>query len=235
MLFNLRVSLPDKPGMLGALATAMGKGEANIVTLEVVERADGFAIDDMSVEAPAGMQEALRRAAEEVPGLVVEEVRPAEAFRNILAPMELAARLTECPSDNVIGMVVDNLPDALWANWAAALEFLPDGQRVVTASIGSPSLDEMRTPWLPLETPRRLPRAPWMPPRWRTGLISKAGFPGIEAAAAPLFGPQSALLIARKRGPRFRRAEIAQLGALARIAASSAARMTLREAVTSRA
>ncbi|MGH2772639.1 MAG: hypothetical protein ACRDIU_05830, partial [Actinomycetota bacterium] len=94
---------------------------------------------------------------------------------------------------------------------------------------------DMRTPWLPLQSARRLPRAPWMPARWRNGIISKAGFPGIEAAAAPLFGPHSAVLVARKRGPRFRRAELAQLGALTRIASAASSRVSLGEAVTSQA
>lgn len=231
MLFNLRVSLPDRPGTLGALATAMGKGGANILALDVVEREDGYAVDDLCVEAPAGMQEALRRAAEEIPSLVVEEVRPADAFRDILGPMQLAALLSEESPGRVIVTLVENLPDALWASWAAAVTYGKSGMEVIAKSTGSPDLQEMRTPWLPLLAARRLPRAPWMPSRWRTGLISKAGFPGIEAAAAPLLGGESAVLVARKRGPRFRSAELLQLGALSRIASAAAARPELAVAV----
>ncbi|MGH2810357.1 MAG: hypothetical protein ACRDIA_05695, partial [Actinomycetota bacterium] len=213
-------------------ATAMGRGGANILTLEVVERQDGYAVDDMSVEAPAGMQDALRRAAEEVPSLVVEEVRPADAFREALTPMELAARLAESPA-GAMTLLVEHLADALWASWAMAIDSGTRGLVVIASSIGAPPLEDMRTPWLPLDSARRLARAPWMPTRWRTGIISRAGVPSIEAAAAPLYGPHSAVLVARKRGPRFRGAEIMQLGALSRIAAAGHSNISVGEAMSS--
>src|SRR5260370_17562467 len=91
MVFSLRISLPDLPGMLGRVARAFGKGDVNILTLDVVDRKDGTAVDDVRVEAPRGMQEALRRAAADVPGFVVEYVRPLEAFRPALDPPHLPA------------------------------------------------------------------------------------------------------------------------------------------------
>lgn len=224
MLFDLRVSLPDFPGTLGALATAMGQGGANIICLDVVERKDGLAVDDICVEAPGGMQEALQRATEQVPGLVIEDVRPTDAFRDILAPMELAAKLAEESAANALATLVEHLPDALWSNWAAAITRGPDGLRVLTISVGAPSLADMRTPWLPLHGVRRLSGADWMPPRWHASSLPEAGFPGPEAAATPLFGPDSAVMVARKTGPRFRSAELGQLASLARIATASAGR-----------
>jgi len=52
--FLLRVILPDKPGSLGAVATALGNAGADILGVDVVERADGHAIDDLAVELPHG-------------------------------------------------------------------------------------------------------------------------------------------------------------------------------------
>lgn len=224
ILFDLRVSLPDRPGTLGALATAMGEGGANILSLDVVERENGYAVDDISVEAPAGMHDALRRAAEEVPGLVIDDVRPAEAFRDILAPMELAAKLGEESPGKAVRMLIEHLPDALWASWAAAVVQEPKGVKVVAVSIGAPSLADMKMPWLPLEGAHRLSTPTWMPPRWGAGIIAKIGFPGPEAAVAPLFNPDSAVLVARKKGPRFRSTELHQLDCLARIATASTSR-----------
>ena len=77
MSFLLRVVLPDKPGSLGAVATALGNAGADILGVDVVERADGHAIDDLAVELPAGRPpDVLITAAESVPGVEVESVRP---------------------------------------------------------------------------------------------------------------------------------------------------------------
>lgn len=227
MLFDLRISIPDRPGTLGALATAMGEGGANILTLDVVERDNGYAVDDISVEAPGGMHDALQKAMEAVDGLTIEDVRPAEAFRDILAPMELAAKLAEERAEAAIATLVDHIPDALWGTWAAAIALQPEGLRVLSTSVGAPSLAEMKLPWLPLEKAQRLSTPTWMPPRWGAGVTAKIGFPGPEAAVAPLFGPESAIMVARKGGPRFRSGELGQLACLARIAAASAGRSGL--------
>ena len=48
MAFLLRVELPDVPGSLGALATALGTAGADIEAIEIVEhRAGGVAVDDV--------------------------------------------------------------------------------------------------------------------------------------------------------------------------------------------
>ena len=53
MAFLLRVELPDVPGSLGALATALGSAKADIEAIEIVEhRADGTAVDDVLLELP---------------------------------------------------------------------------------------------------------------------------------------------------------------------------------------
>jgi hypothetical protein len=77
--YLLRVVLPDKPGILGAVATALGGAGADILGVDVVERTDGQAIDDLAVELPSGRppdvlitadpQAGLARLAEEVPRL----------------------------------------------------------------------------------------------------------------------------------------------------------------------
>ena len=52
MSYLLRVNLPDRPGMLGAVATALGEIGADIVSLDVVERGPGGAVDDLVVDLP---------------------------------------------------------------------------------------------------------------------------------------------------------------------------------------
>src|SRR5207244_11072675 len=68
MVFSLRISLPDLPGMLGRVARAFGKGDVNILTLDVVDRKDGTAVDAVRVDAARGVQHAHRRPADALAG-----------------------------------------------------------------------------------------------------------------------------------------------------------------------
>ncbi|MGH2730664.1 MAG: amino acid-binding protein [Actinomycetota bacterium] len=212
MIFAMRVSLPDQPGMLGAMATALSRGGANIITLDVVDRGEGIAVDDLCVEAPEGLTEALRRAAEEVPGAVVEAIRPLETVRDVLSPMELATALVDTEPGDVMQTFVKGLPKALWSTWCVALRAAEPHPAVLASSAGAPSLTNVETPWLPLDDPRRFAHALWMPPAWRMGRF------GYEAAAAPLGHNDEAVLLVRRFGPRFRPSELRQLGFLARMA-----------------
>ena len=54
MSYLLRLVLPDRPGALGAVATALGAVGADILSVDVIERGPGLAIDDLVVELPAG-------------------------------------------------------------------------------------------------------------------------------------------------------------------------------------
>src|SRR5687767_3038046 len=122
MLFTLRISLPDRPGTLGSVATAFGKGGANILTLDVVDSGSGVAVDDLLVEAPEGMQRALHIATEMVHGLVVEELRPLEAFQDLMSPLELAAALSESQHQKcVVNTLVERLPEAMRSDWCVIL------------------------------------------------------------------------------------------------------------------
>lgn len=222
MLFTLRISLPDRPGTLGSVATAFGKGGANILTLDVVDSAAGVAVDDLLVEAPEGMQQALRIAAELVPGLVVEELRPLEAFRDMLSPLELAAAMAETQNPNaVLDVLVERLPEALRSDWCVVLSAGNDEVNVMGSSLGAPSLAGVSSSWLPLEGAMRLPPADWMPESWVAGPAARDGQGKFELAAAPLFDSNTAALIGRRKGPQYRNSELVEFGLLARIATSS--------------
>jgi hypothetical protein len=229
MVFSLRISLPDLPGMLGRVARAFGKGDVNILTLDVVDRGDGMAIDDVRVEAPRGMQEALRRAAADVPGFLVEYVRPLEAFRHVLEPLELAALLEDSGSAALVRLV-ENLPDTFGATWALVVDVSagPGGRpEVLAASLGAPSAARLPASWLDfslLESFQGGREVASQPVPHHTDAL--------EVAAALLDRPSAAVLLGRQRGPRFRPSELRHLGLLARIAAAVAARSdTLIQAI----
>ena len=71
-VFLMRVVLPDRPGSLGAVATAMGTISADINAVEIVEKYEGYAVDDFMLELPAGVApDALITACTSVPGVEV--------------------------------------------------------------------------------------------------------------------------------------------------------------------
>ncbi|HWD09536.1 MAG TPA: amino acid-binding protein [Actinomycetota bacterium] len=214
LIFCLRISLPDLPGTLGRVATAFGTGGVNILTLDVVDRDNGTAVDDLRVEAPNGMQEALRQAAKDVPGFAVEYVRPLEAFGHVLEPIELAARLSGAGAD-AIEMLIEHLSDAFAASWAMAIDVAESPPVVLAAGLGVPSAARIPPDWLDFSdlggdadggaVPEPRPR--------RTD-------DGLEVAAARLGPPSRGVLLGREGGPRFRASERAHLRLLAGIAAS---------------
>lgn len=51
-LFQIKISLPDRPGSLGAIASAIGAAGCDIRSLNVRESRDGIGYDDMTVAVP---------------------------------------------------------------------------------------------------------------------------------------------------------------------------------------
>ncbi|HEX2053477.1 MAG TPA: ACT domain-containing protein [Actinomycetota bacterium] len=222
MLFTLRISLPDRPGTLGSVATAFGQGGANILALDVVDSEGGLAVDDMIVEAPEGMQMALLLAKQVVPGLVVEDLRPLEAFRDHMVPLEVAAALAGAKGDQpALEVLVERLPEALRSDWCVVLSPLDDRVRVLASSFGAPSMEDVRPTWLPLAGSTRLPPASWMPASWTAGPAAREGLGKFELAAAPVFDGYTAALVGRRSGPQYRNSELRELELLSRIAGSS--------------
>ncbi|MGH2706103.1 MAG: ACT domain-containing protein [Actinomycetota bacterium] len=229
MLLNIRISLPDQPGGLGAVAAALGGSGANILSLDVLESDGTAAVDQLCVEAPAGSEELLREALEDLPGVVVEELSFTLGPSTTTNAMELAANLSETDAEDAISFLVDRLPLTLHVTWAAALQSVDVSTELLAVSPGTPPLNEVKTPWLPIEFASRLPLGDWMPRSWRTLWGARLGLGIYEVAAAPLLGTSSAIVAARRGGPRFRSQELHRLGALARIAASAAARRSVPE------
>lgn len=213
--YVVRISLPDRPGSLSAVAAAVSRSGGDIVSLEVVERADGEAVDDLCIEVDADPT-ALRQAVEQLPGIIVEALREVSGFRRADAPVELAARLVE-EGSGAVARLVEGLPSALWASWAVALARGVEGIETLATSSGAPPLEGLRTPWLPLHAPRRLGPAEWMPTAWHERVVRGE----LALAVAPLSGGMTAVLLGRAPGPRFLASELRQLGLLGRIAVAS--------------
>jgi len=212
-LINMRVSMPDRTGMLATVASALSEASADIVTIDVVHHADGLVVDDLCIDIKATTPSALRRRVEEVPGVVVEVVRSVDAPPTSVDALELAQAVVENHGDHRVEVLVEGLPAALGGEWAMALELHGDGVRLICASARAPGPPEGIVPWMPLAAPRRLAVAPWMPTSWRL----RSMVTGLEVAASPLSLPTKAVAVARSSG-RFRPPELRQLEILAHLA-----------------
>jgi len=215
MSYLLRVVLPDRPGMLGAVATAIGAAGGDIVSLDVVERGPGGAVDDLLVElAPGGLADRLLSSAQSVPGVVVESLRPYAGATDLHRDLELVEELALSRGDT-LALLADSTPGVFRAGWALVLEGETGtgSARVHAASAGAPGVARLDVPWLPLAKARRMgPHEPWVPERWEAL--------GIEMAAAPVGDTCWAVLLGRPGGPRFRASEVLRLAHLAGIAAT---------------
>ena len=213
--YLLRVVLPDRPGMLGAVATALGEAGADIVGLELVERGPGGAVDDLLVTLPPGrMADVLITSAQSVPGVAVESLRPYFGADDLRRDLELVEVIAAAPGDG-LRLLVEHAAGVFRAGWAAVVEADGDGLATLYASSGAPDTASLAGGWLPLPRPRRVDaREDWVPERWETL--------GIELAAAPVGRPDRVVLLGRPGGPRFRDSEVLRLGHLAGIAATVA-------------
>ncbi len=216
MSYLLRVVLPDRPGMLGAVATAIGEAGGDIVSLDVVERGPEGAVDDLLVVVPpGGLADRLITAAQSVPGVVVESLRPYLGADDLHRDLELVDELAAAPGSG-LALLVANTPGVFRAGWAVLLEGGPGGVRTLEGSSGAPDVTGLTLPWLPLTSARRMsPHEPWVPERWNTL--------GTELAAAPVGRPDRVVLVGRPGGPRFRASEVLRLAHLAGIAATVSA------------
>jgi hypothetical protein len=210
--FLIRVQLPDRPGMLGALATALGKVEADILSVDVVERAAGVAIDDLVVELPSGrLPDVLITAAESVPDVEVDAVRPYAGVLDTHRELELVEQVA-ADTANGLGVFVDGVPRIIRAGWAVVLIMTAGVAQRVAASGAAPETRAIELPWWPVRRGTILDgEDAWVPEQWREL--------GTELAATPLGGPDRALMVGRPGGPMFRAAEVARLSHLAGIVA----------------
>lgn len=213
-VFGLRISCPDRPGSLGAVATALGEVEANILSVDVMERDGEHAVDQLVVDAPTARLDALVDVVESVPEVVVEVVHTVPRVLRQAGVLEVAANVLD--ATDALEVVVDGVVEALDASWAVAVRQRTPQPEVVAATAGAPTLVGAGTPWLPVSGCRRLGVGRWVPSRWSLDPAA-ATF-----AVAPLQGPWEALLVARVRGPVFRAGELDTIGQLARIAAQVA-------------
>lgn len=209
MSFLLRVELPDVPGSLGAVATALGAAGADIEAIQIVEhRADGVAVDDILLELPPTvLPDSLITACHAVDGVRVVWISRYHASASLSLDLETVESFTAEPK-NALVRLVDATPVTFRTDWALLLE-LGDAPRV---SYSTPAAPELTDAMLADLADRNLDE-----------LTSLAEFPSIVVAAVTCAtddGRQFAILAGRPGGPDFISSEVARLEHMAALAAS---------------
>src|SRR3954467_3073992 len=73
---HLRVSVPDRPGSLAALTSALATAGANVLSVAVLDREGGRAVDDLLLDWPYGRSwDSVTSAIDACPGVRVHGLR----------------------------------------------------------------------------------------------------------------------------------------------------------------
>jgi hypothetical protein len=223
--FLLRLVLPDRPGSLGAIATALGAEGVDIETLDVVERGPyGSAVDDLVVSLPSDrMAETLITACQSVPDVRVESLRPHSRAAETVRDLGIVDAIAADPS-RALERLAELAPEAFRCTWAVVFDATTPGTesigdepdvRRISASSAAPPMGTCPVPDLPMTGARRVsPEEAWVPADWRDR--------DNDLAVAACGSPYRVLLVARAGGPLFRASEVMRLAHLANLAGMSA-------------
>ncbi|KRA38859.1 MULTISPECIES: ACT domain-containing protein [unclassified Nocardioides] len=192
MPFLLRVLLPDVPGSLGRVATAIGMAGGDIEAIEIVEkRDDGTAVDDVLLELQQGMMpDSVVSACTSIEGVEVLWISRYPAGGSLVMDLEAVEELTASP-ETAYDKLIDLLPATFRVDWGARVH---RAKGVVYGTGAAPDDFE----FIEIETPQRLES-----PEDEVTLFAAARLDGNEI-----------VVVGRRGGPEFADSEIARLGHL---------------------
>lgn len=206
MLARIRLSVPDRPGSLGALTSAIGAVGADIVKIDVLESESGRALDDVFVVVrDVHHLNAVRDRLANMPVVTVTGLQyPAPPVTGH-AELELVDQVLSRP-ERGLQTLVDGAPHAFGADWGALVEYGPDATvlGVLTTSVHSPGPDSVV-----ITSPSRLAAIRVTPPG--------ADAPYGGAALVPIGAGPLALVLIREEGPEFHRSELWRVGQVGQI------------------
>lgn len=199
MPFLLRVELPDVPGSLGRLASAIGLAGGDIEAIEIVEkRSDGTALDDVMLDVPTGvMPDSIVSACNAIEGVQVVWISR-YLSGGLVLDLEAVEAVTAEPAQ-ALDRLVEVLPRTFRVDWAARVH---RGKGLLHATGAAPSeLD-----FVEIEQAVRLE-------------LDDDPDGAVIYAGARIDGNEI-VVVGRHGGPEFLDSELARLGHLAGLAAS---------------
>jgi len=205
VLARVRISVPDRPGSLGLVTSAVGRVAANIDQVHVLETEGGRALDDVFVSVRDRVHlQSLCDELHAVTGVRVIGVQSPAPPATGYAELQLLAQVLDQP-DRALQTLLDGAPGALGADWGALVDYGGDGGTgvLVAGTDAWPGAAAVRlTAPLRLSTPRV------------TGPEDRV-YGG--TALVPLGQHPTGLLLVRDQGPEFHRTELWRLEQLGRV------------------
>jgi hypothetical protein len=191
MLTHVRMSVPDRPGVLAQITAVLADVGADIHTITVLERESGRAIDDVYLSWPAGRPlSALSERLGVVRGVRVLGLRPSREVPGAFPDLDLLTQVLATASRG-IDTLVDMAAHAFGADWAASVSYDESGPTVLYAN-ADPSA-QVVVPEVAAIRPVALEQD------------------GVQLAVAPL-DPFDAVLVCGRAGqPPFHRVEIERM------------------------
>ncbi len=203
MSFLLRLALPNVPGSLGKLASAIGAAGGDIDAIQIVETdPSGMAIDDVLLNVvPGAMPDSIVSACNALEGVEVLWISRYAVGGTLSLDLEAVEAMTTHP-DLALEHLVDIVPLTFRADWAARVRRVSGGRKSAIVQATDSAPEEL--PW-PGEHVRRME------------------LEDLEtlAVAAPLNDRES-LIVGRRGGPEFLDSELARLSHLVTLATSIA-------------
>ena len=200
MPYLLRVKLPDVPGSLGRLATAVGEAGGDIEAIEIVEKHHGgTAVDDVLLEMlPSVMPDSIVSACNALDGVEVLWISRYAAGGNLFLDLEAVEEITTNPGQ-AVNNLVDLLPLTFRSDWGVRLHRV---KGILHGTGAAPAELE----WVEIEQATRL----------------ESVDDEVTLFAAARLDGNEILVIGRRGGPEFLDSEIARLGHLTSLAQSIA-------------
>jgi hypothetical protein len=204
-VFLMRVTLPDRPGSLGAVATAIGGINGDINAVEIVEKGMGMVVDDFIVDLPPNqLPETIVAACQNLDGVHVEWISRYPEGGGLQSDLEALERMTADP-EHAAETLVSLCPVVFRSHWAVLLEVTQATVRPTFSTTLAPDVTQALVErFAPFDTTHRVELEPDWAPGWGECTV----------VVVPLTRDR-VIAVGRLGGPAFLDSEIARLNHLA--------------------
>lgn len=208
-MFLMRVSMPDRPGALGAVASAIGMVGCDIKSIEIVEAREGHGVDDFMLDIPPGvLPDTVVSACQEVDGVKVLWISRHYDNGTLLTDLETLEQMTR-DSQHAAEVLVDSAPAVFHCQWAVLVDRSRRVPAITYATAMAPDLDgEVLSSMGDLTQAGSADMAAGWVPAWSESTLAWA-----------CIGTDRAILVGRTGGPVWLPSELARLRHLSALAA----------------
>lgn len=201
----MRITLPDRPGSLGAVATAMGGVGGDINAVEIIEKGNGVVVDDFIVDLPPSqLPETIVSACQVLDGVHVGWISRYPEGGGLQSDLEALERMTSDPA-HAAETLVSLAPVVFRSHWATLVALAPGGPEATFSTPSAPDVTpDVAEHFAPFDATHRHDLAAGWSPGW-----------GDTTVVVTPITQDRVIVIGRLGGPAFLDSEVARLHHLA--------------------